>query len=99
MMGAALYPKTPLLFLTRPEQSFNELGKQLISAHYAVSGTDFIGIEDFLKRVVLNGNDPQKSWREEMFEQYLNYRKITGRAAHEMVYADLVRLVEDRERF
>ena len=93
-IGEYLYVHKPLLFLTRPEQTYNAVGEKLIEAHYQTKGNRYIEIEAFLKNVVLKGEDDMKSQREDIFETYLDYRKQTGRYAHEIIYSDLLTLIE-----
>lgn len=92
-IGEYLYIHKPLLFLTRPEQSFNAVGEKMIEAHYRTPGNRYMEIEKFLNEVVLDGNDMMKNEREEIFETYLDYRKQTGRYAHEIIYSDLLMLI------
>ncbi|SET61632.1 CDP-Glycerol:Poly(glycerophosphate) glycerophosphotransferase [[Clostridium] aminophilum] len=92
-IGEYLYVQKPLLFLTRPEQTFNAVGEKLVEAHYRTPGSRYSEIEEFLNKVVLNGEDSMKARRREIFETYLDYRKQTGRYAHEIIYAELRTLI------
>ena len=84
------YTHKPLLFLTRPTQSFNEFGRKLLNILYKVPGGDKEKIFEFLDNVVLNGNDTMESIRLEFFNEYLDYRKQNnGLGAGEFIFAYL----------
>lgn len=78
-----LYVKKPGLFLTRPSQKFNEYGEIIKNAWYQIDGADFKAIEQFIDDVVLNGNDPLKNKRDDIYNTYLNTNGIT---ASEKIY-------------
>ena len=88
-VGEYLYTGKPMLFLERPEQRFNELGKKIIDAHYKVKGTDYYGIDTFLEDVVLAGNDTRKAIRQRVYEEELDYAGINGIKASDYIYNDI----------
>lgn len=66
-----LYSGHPGMFLTNNDQKFNEYGEIIIDAWYQIEGTDFDEIENFISNVVIQGEDPLKSIREDIFQRYL----------------------------
>lgn len=88
-VGEYLYVQKPLLFLTRDEQSFNDLGKALMPAHYMVDGRNYTEIEDFIVNVILAGNDKKKSIREEVFYRELDYYGKNGELAADYIYNEI----------
>lgn len=94
-LGEYLYVNKPLLFLTRQEQRFNELGKAIVDAHYQCSGRDFKKIEDFLVNVVIDGNDTRKKIREDIFERELDYVRKNGCTAGEYIFLDISDTLND----
>lgn len=89
-IGEYMYVDRPMLFLERPEQRFNELGKALIKAHYKVCGEDYMGIDNFVNDVVINSNDYMKQEREAIFSEELDYYSYNGIKASEYVYKDII---------
>jgi CDP-glycerol glycerophosphotransferase (TagB/SpsB family) len=89
-MSEYVFADKPALFLTRPEQSFTNLGKMAKEVHYTADGKDFKAIEDFLCNVVLDGNDTKKDERHRFFEENLDYRK-NGCLAAENIFNELCR--------
>lgn len=94
-LGEYLYVNKPLLFLTRPEQRFNELGKAVVDAHYQCSGRSYIEIEDFIVDVVIGGNDTRKKIREDIFERELDYVRMNGCKAGEYIFSDISNELND----
>lgn len=88
-IGEYQYTHKPMLFLTREEQKFSPLGKELIDANYQVDGKNFDGIAKFIENVVINRNDTQREAREKIFDAELNYRKQNGMLASEMIFKTL----------
>ena len=81
------YAHKPLLLLTRDTQRFNAFGKKLKEVLYQANGDDYKTIEDYLKNVVLSGDDVMKEKREKFFDENLNYYKYNnGRLASDYVY-------------
>jgi len=89
-IGEYLYAKKPLLFLTRPEQTFMEIGKRVLDAYYKVPGEDYYGIEQFIQNVVLAGEDTMASNRESIFSEEYDYYKINGQLASDYICNDLL---------
>lgn len=73
-----LYVKKPGLFLTRPEQKFNEFGEIVKEAWYQVDGKDFNKIESFIDKIIIRGEDPLKGVRENIYNKYLNTQGVTA---------------------
>lgn len=88
-----LYVNKPLLFLQRDGQAFNELGKEVIRAHYLEWGEDYLAIETFLQDVIINGNDDRKSIREEIWKKELDYMAVNKCMACEYIYRDICSLL------
>ena len=93
-LGEYLYVGKPLLFLTREEQRFLELGEKVVNAYYRVPGDDYSGIIDFIDDVVLSGNDFMKANREEVFDQEYNYVKQNGICASDFICKELLELIK-----
>ena len=93
-IGEYQYAHKPLLYLTRPEQAFTELGQRIMDTYYKVPGDDYKGINAFVKNVVRNGDDPKKKDRDAIFNAELDYKKINGCLAWEMIYKDIESLFE-----
>lgn len=89
-----LYADKPLLFLKREGQAFSVLGDRAIKVHYQVQGTDYQGIEDFVREVILGEQDRNRAARESLLDEELNYVKKNGCLASEYVYEDLCREIE-----
>ena len=73
-----LYTGKPGLFLTRPEQKFNEFGEIVKEAWYQVDGKDFNKIESFIDKIIIRGEDPLKGVRENIYNKYLNTQGVTA---------------------
>lgn len=89
-IGEYMYVHKPVLFLTRPEQRFTDLGKSVLNTYYRTPGWDLAEIERFINEVVIAGDDPMKPEREKVFEEYLDYHRLNGKMAHEIVFDDIV---------
>lgn len=89
-VGEYLYTGKPMLFLERPEQRFNELGDALIRAHYRVRGTDYMGIDNFINNVVVDGKDDMKDIRYKIFKDELDYVSLHDMDASNYIYSDIV---------
>ena len=85
-----LYTDKPLLFLTRKGQCFNEMGTKVVESYYRVPGENYNEIEQFLRSVVIEGDDPKRSNREEIFAQFLDYKSAIGVTASEFICRDLL---------
>lgn len=88
-----LYTHKPALFLTRPTQNFNAVGRKAYDSYYHASGRDYAGIEYFIKDVIIDGHDQKKSNREKVFDDNFNYLKENGKLAHETIYSELCELL------
>lgn len=67
-----LFVHKPVMYLVKNEKirnQFNEFGIKSFDQHY--QGHNVADIEKFLNDVVINGNDPMKSQREQFFDDYL----------------------------
>lgn len=89
-----MYVNKPLLFLTREEQTFNELGRKILNAYDQKDGRDYVEIERFLEDIVLNGNDNKKEVREKYFKSYLDYCSLNGCLAGQKIYNDIISLLQ-----
>lgn len=86
-----MYADKPLLFLKREGQLFNPFGEEIVKAHYTEWGEDYLGIERFLREVILKGQDVKKEIRREVFRNELDYYTKNGCKASEYIYQDLCR--------
>lgn len=89
-----MYVGKPLLFLTRKEQAFSTLGQEVLKGYYTEPGENYIGIENFLKEVILDGKDTLAEMRKEIFDKELNYYKENHRFASENIYTDISELLK-----
>lgn len=66
-----LYTKNPALYLNNFDRTpiCNEVGKAAFDAHYHATTPN--EIEEFILKVVINGDDPLRVQRESFFENYL----------------------------
>lgn len=67
-----LFVQKPVMYLCRNTDmasKFNEFGQKSFECHY--HGTTGRDVEDFLQRVVLDGDDPMKECRERFYEEFL----------------------------
>ena len=80
------YTHKPMIYLTRPEQHFNESGRKILNASYCVDGRDLETIANLLQKVFIEGNDPLKDARQKVFDEILNYRKVNGMSASEYIF-------------
>ena len=93
-LGEYLYVNKPLLFLTRKEQAFNSLGEKTLSCYYTAKGEDYIAIEQFVERVILQGEDMMEDIRTQVFAEELDYADTNGCSASEFIYKDIMKLFE-----
>lgn len=89
-----LFVNKPGLYLTRPEQEFNPLGNRLMNIYYKIDGSDYTGIEGFVKDVIIEGKDTNRKSREAAFERELDYFKKSGCKAGEYMYKELCECFE-----
>lgn len=70
--GEYLFTQKPVMFLSKPdhEKYLSEFGKMCYEQHY--KGSTVEEIEDFITKVVLEGDDPLQSGRNSFFERYLS---------------------------
>ena len=92
-LGEYLYTGKPLLFLTRPEQCFLELGKKVVDVYYKTSGENYSEIEAFIQNVVINGNDDMKEKREKVFREEFDYVKTNGMTASEYICNEVFEMI------
>lgn len=92
-LGEYLYTGKPLLFLTRPEQRFLELGKKVVDAYYKTPGENYSEIESFIKNVVIDGNDDMKEQRDKLFRDEFDYVKTNGITASDYICNEVFELI------
>jgi len=83
------YMDKPMIYLTRPEQNHNKLGKEILNASYLVDGKDLKGIAELLQRLFIEGKDDKAAERKKVFDKYLNYPKTNGMLASEFIYKSI----------
>ena len=89
-LGEYLYMNKPLLFLTRPEQVMMDIGKRVLDSYYKTPGDDYWGIEQFIQKIVLEGEDTMASEREKVFSEEYDYFSINGQTASDYICNDLL---------
>lgn len=92
-LGEYLYTGKPLLYLTRPEQCFLELGKKLVDVYYKTPGDNYSEIEAFIQNVVIDGNDEMKEKREKIFREEFDYVKANGMTASDYICNEVFELI------
>ncbi|MBP3198119.1 MAG: CDP-glycerol glycerophosphotransferase family protein [Butyrivibrio sp.] len=92
-IGEYLYTGKPLLYLIRPEQTFNAVGAKTLSAYYQAPGEDYMAIEEFIEDVVIGGNDPMADARKKIFEEEYDYVKINGQKASDYIVNEILELI------
>ena len=80
------YTHKPMIYLTRPEQHFNEPGKKILDASYCVDGRDLNAIAAAIQKIFIDGEDPLKGARQKVFDELLNYRRVNGMSASEYIF-------------
>ncbi len=96
-LGEYLYVGKPLLFLTRPEQAFMEIGKRVLDSYYQTQGENYYDIEDFINNIVINKHDSMADKRREVFSEEYDYLNINGKTATQYIFDDIMNLLEGRE--
>lgn len=85
-----LYARKPVAYLTQNEENvrhyLNEFGNKCIDCHYLLQSED--AIDNFVKNVVLGGNDTLKELRNKVYEEQM--RPPKGVSVAENIYNDLV---------
>ncbi len=87
-----LFVNKPVMYLTHDEhfaERFNPFGQKSFQCHYR--GGDVQAIEDFLQKVVLEGNDPKRADRQALFEQYL--QPIDGMMPSERIIYEIEKII------
>ena len=80
----------PMIFLTRENEVFNELGKVILKeTAYLVDGKNLDAIAATMQKVFIEGNDDKAAARKKVFDQYLNYPKANGMTASEFIYRSI----------
>lgn len=88
------YTHKPLLFLTRDTQKFSPLGGRLMEVLYRVNGQDFEGIERFIQKILIQGEDFLYERRMKFFREYLDYAGQNHMSASEYIF----HAIDDRMR-
>lgn len=88
-MAEYLYVNKPMIFLEREEQRFNLTSEKIKEVLYCVKGSEYEKIEEVFK-MILEDNDYKYSARRKLFDEKLNYLKISGNLAARNIYEDLV---------
>ena len=83
-----------MLFLTREGQAFNALGEKLVSGYYTAKGEDFMAIEQFMERVILQGEDTMKDKRTRIFAEEMDYAGKNGCSASEFICKDIMNMMD-----
>lgn len=80
-----MYTDKPQLLL-RPDKprAMNEVGETIIDRIYSVRGDDFVAIERFIEHLK-NGKDPKKKERRNLFEKFLDYKRLNGKPASDYI--------------
>ena len=88
------YVDKPMIFLTRANEKFNELGNKVLEASYLVDGKDLDAIAAMIQKVFIEGNDDKAAERREVFNKYLNYPNTNGMSASEFIYKSISEKLE-----
>ena len=88
------YVDKPMIFLTRANEKFNELGNKILEASYLVDGKDLDAIAAMIQKVFIEGNDDKAAERREVFNKYLNYPNTNGMLASEFIYKSISEKLE-----
>lgn len=67
-----LFTRKPVMYLEKPDApspTFNDFGRMSFSMHYI--GRSLSDIEEFVKNVVIGGDDPKKESRQHFYDKYL----------------------------
>lgn len=80
-----MYVHKPMIFITRPEQTVNEFGHELMKVLYKADGNDFPAMQNMITDIILQENDYMKEERERFFNYYLDYGKLNGELATEHI--------------
>jgi hypothetical protein len=83
--------------LTRQEQTFNNLGEELIQGCYRAKGEDYTSIEQFIEDVILGGKDSMEEKRLQIFQENLDYVKNNGCLASESICRDILNLLDEQK--
>jgi hypothetical protein len=94
-IGEYQYVNKPMIYLTRPEKLFNELGKKILEASYLVDGKDLDGIAALMQRIFIKGDDYKAAERKEVFDKYLNYPEYNDMLASEFIYKTIADELEE----
>jgi hypothetical protein len=74
------------------EESFNDLGKEAIQSHYIANEKK--DIEDFIKNVVISGEDPIKENRVNFRNKHLN---PDGKSSSDFIFKDIEQMLSKKE--
>jgi len=89
-----LFVNKPVMYLVKdnqqPQQLFNTFGEKAFQQHYHAHSVE--DIENFLKEVVLKGNDPIKTEREKFYNDYL--APIGGKMPSENIVGYIKNLIK-----
>ena len=80
-----MYVDKPMIFITRPEQTVNEFGVELMKVLYKAEGNKFDELKGMIEDVICNGKDFMKDKRKAFFDEYLDYVKENGVTAAEHI--------------
>lgn len=87
-----LFTKKPVMYLTDEKNAgrrFGPFGIKSYECHY--HGASRQSVDDFLSNVVLGGDDPMKSRRQDFFEKYL--QPIEGMLPSERIICEIEKLI------
>ncbi len=77
----------PMIFLlNNPAERFTELGEKILEVSYIVDGKNHEQIAAAVQKIFIEGDDPLKDKRREVFDACLNYRKRNGMSASEFIF-------------
>ena len=87
-----LFTRKPVLFTVRNDEvrsRYSPFGEKMFDAHYHAHNV--ADINRFLEDVVLAGNDPMRSVRQSVYEQYL--QPINGMMPSERIIYEIEKLI------
>ena len=90
-IGEYMFSGKPMLFLDSGRSRFTEMAKGIMETQYKTDGDDFLGIEEFIKKQVIDGVDEKADSRKQYFEKNMDYRRdFDGKSAAQNIYSFLL---------
>ena len=89
------YTHKPMVFLfNNPAEQFTAIGEKILEVSYIVDGKNHEQIAAAVQKIFIEGNDPLKAERREIFDACLNYRKRNGMSASDFIFNAVAKELE-----